>query len=272
MCHSLPCSPTTRSPTSTASAEPSADSITGPTPPPPPPSLPPPLVSALPVEPVSRPSPYLEKLACMPANYLFERPEQRPYVYRPIYYFFYGTLMKPDVLKGVLGLETDPVLRPAKIYGYKIANWGQYKALIDGEPDTEVTGSAYKVRSVEEESKLAYYETNAYALAACEIYFTDHSEGKEDDAHTEFGKTFRYAGDAHTLQQGRFDWALWEMQMGRRLPPAWHRGARRDVQERETEKNEVEQDELREDERVGAGRDGRTRGSSSSNPWALSWE
>ncbi|KAL2173938.1 uncharacterized protein P884DRAFT_264383 [Thermothelomyces heterothallicus CBS 202.75] len=164
--------------------------------------------------------------------------EPQPYTYEPVWYFFYGTLMKPDVLKSVLGLDTEPVLRSAKVYGYELTNWGQYKALVDGEPGMEVTGCAYKVRSVEEEFKLAYYETNAYTLAPCRIYFTDGpAESREEDRA--FGKTFKYAGNAEALKQGRFDRDLWEMQMGRRLPPTWRGGASRDVQQRGVEQKEV---------------------------------
>jgi hypothetical protein len=178
----------------------------------------------------ARPSAYLEKLASMPESYLLERPKPQPYVFQPIYYIFYGTLMKPDILKGVLDLETDVVLRDAKVYGYELTNWGQYKALIDGETGSTVTGRAYLVQSVQHEFKLAHYETNAYELASCNIYFTDDS-GREEDEPV-FGKTFRYAGDAQALKEGRFDRTLWEMLMGARLPPKWHEEAGRDTEQK----------------------------------------
>jgi hypothetical protein len=128
-------------------------------------------------------------------------------------------------------LEADVVLRDAKVYGYELTNWGQYKALIDGETGSTVTGRAYLVQSVEEEFKLAHYETNAYELASCNIYFTDGS-GREEDGPV-FGKTFRYAGDARALKEGRFDRTSWEMQMGARLPPKWHEGASRETEQKE---------------------------------------
>ncbi|SPQ20076.1 dcef45f7-a37a-4e8a-9462-e1f16ed37e11 [Thermothielavioides terrestris] len=140
----------------------------------------------------------------MPENPLFRRLQPPPYAYKPTWYFFYGTLTSPAILRGVLGLESEPVLRSAKTYGYELANWGQYKTLIDSEPGTEVTGRAYMVQSAEQERKLAYYETNAYRLAPCAIYFSDSPDGKADEAPT-IGKTFRYAGDAQALKQGRFD-------------------------------------------------------------------
>ncbi|KAK3331386.1 hypothetical protein B0H66DRAFT_580219 [Apodospora peruviana] len=211
-----------------------SDSGGAPTPPnitrgaPPPPPLPPQLVSARsPPQPAGPPkrSPYLEKLASMPEGYLLQRPKPRSYTYESTYYFFYGTLTKPDILQGVLGLDSEPVLRPAKIYGYELAKWGQYNALIDSKPGTVVTGHAYMVRSVEEEYKLAYYETNAYTLEPCAIYFTDGGGGADGEQHEDdnptYGRTFQYAGDAQALKDGRFDWALWETQMGARLPPKW---------------------------------------------------
>ncbi|KAH6983433.1 hypothetical protein BKA56DRAFT_583695 [Ilyonectria sp. MPI-CAGE-AT-0026] len=165
------------------------------------------------------PSPYLAKLASAPDDWLsqpIEVAEPTPYKYESIYYFFYGTLMRPDIIKGVLDLDADPVLREAKVVGYSLSSWGQYKALVDGESGEEVLGCAFEVQSPEHEFKLAYYEGNAYELAPCLIQFAD---GKE---HVQ-GKTFMYAGDSQALKDGRFDYKLWELQMGMRLPPKWQR-------------------------------------------------
>ncbi|KAM0248443.1 hypothetical protein ACHAP5_003386 [Fusarium lateritium] len=139
-----------------------------------------------------------------------------PHHYEPLYYFFYGTLAKPDMLKQVLDLPHDPKLRHAKITGYSLSSWGQYKALVDGRTGEEVLGCAYQVQSPEHEYKLAYYETNAYELAPCLIHFTDGNEPQQV-----VGRTFMYAGDAQALKDGRFDAKLWELQMGTRLPPGW---------------------------------------------------
>jgi hypothetical protein len=128
-----------------------------------------------------------------------------------VYYFFYGTLMKPNILRGVLGLESDPTTRPATLYGYELANWGQYRTLLDSASDATVVGRAYLVQSVEAAHKLAYYETDAYTLAVCTIRF-DGEPGAVQ------ARTFKYAGDARALREGRFDRALWERQMGQQLP------------------------------------------------------
>ncbi|KXX74295.1 hypothetical protein MMYC01_208558 [Madurella mycetomatis] len=73
------------------------------------------------------------------------------------------------------------------------------------------------VRSVDEEHKLAYYETNAYRLVPCRIHFTDW------EGDPVVGRVFIYAGNAWALKQGRFDRSLWELQMGVQFPPKRNR-------------------------------------------------
>lgn len=188
-----------------------------PTPPPPPPFLSshgvkgeiPPISSSSSLE-TTRPD-SVEKAIAMPTSN------------EPTWYFFYGTLTKPEILKHILDLQEEPFLRSAKVIGYKLASWGQYKALIDGEPGEEVFGVAYKVETIEHQHKLARYETNAYKLHACQIIFTDGMTPTELS-----GNTFMYAGDAVALQAGRFDRVLWEMQMGMRLPDKWRAPMGRD--------------------------------------------
>ncbi|GKZ26587.1 hypothetical protein AbraIFM66951_002814 [Aspergillus brasiliensis] len=130
----------------------------------------------------------------------------------PIYYFFYGTLTSPTQVKRILDLPEEPHLRKAEVTGYAIAKWGDYPALINGNQRQVITGSAYLVKSKEEARKLASYETNAYEVADCIIFFKDEQE--PDKAG---GKVFVYAGDAQALLEGRFDRKLWGKQMGGRL-------------------------------------------------------
>ncbi|OTA95323.1 hypothetical protein M434DRAFT_393898 [Hypoxylon sp. CO27-5] len=144
-----------------------------------------------------------------------------PRKYTPMVYFLYGTLTRPEMLKQVLDLDHKPIMRPAKIIGYSLTKWGDYNALIDGEPGQEVTGMAYEVKSPEHEYNLAYYETNAYELAPCLIDFTD---GKQPGQV--IGSTFKYAGDAVALKESRFDRKLWEFRMGSRLPEKWNENRR----------------------------------------------
>lgn len=195
-----------------------SDSEKAPSKPPTPPPLPP-----TPHRNHERPSPFLAKLASAPKDWLSQPIEDTglaTHHYEPIYYFFYGTLASPDVVKSVLDLKTEPELREAKVIGYSLSLWGQYKALIDGDTDQEVFGRGFWVQSPEDEFKLAYYETNAYELAPCTIYFMDGNEPAQV-----FGRTFMYAGDAEALKDARFDRKLWELQMGMRLPPRWRKGS-----------------------------------------------
>jgi hypothetical protein len=121
--------------------------------------------------------------------------------------------MKPHILQGVLGLDSEPTaLRTAKIYDYELTDWGQYRMLVDN-PGSVVNGCAYWVESAEDAYKLGYYEPNAYVLTTCKIHFNDGS-----DSHPVKGKTFKYAGDAAALKEGRFDRTLWERQMGQKWP------------------------------------------------------
>jgi Gamma-glutamyl cyclotransferase, AIG2-like len=163
-------------------------------------------------------SPFLNSLASAPENYLTDIPDTpyKPPVYEPIYYFFYGTLTQPEILSSVLDLTEPPEFRPARIVGYSLANWGQYRALVDGPQGAIVEGSAYKVRSAEDEYNLAHYETSAYRVAPCCITIIDGGHPAEVS-----GNTFKYAGDAQALREGRFDRKLWELQMGQRLPRTW---------------------------------------------------
>ncbi|KAI9727605.1 MAG: hypothetical protein M1834_008045 [Cirrosporium novae-zelandiae] len=180
--------------------------------PPPPPPLP--LTSQVQLR-ISSPSPFLDKLASAPENYLRDIPTTpyEPPVYEPTFYFFYGTLTKPEVLSRILDLTEPPQLRPAQVEGYSLSSWGQYPALIDGPPGNLVQGFAFQVQTEEDEEKLAYYETKAYECMPCVIAFTDGAEPTKVD-----GNTFMYAGDAVALQEGRFDRKLWERQMGQSLP------------------------------------------------------
>lgn len=143
--------------------------------------------------------------------------------YKPTLYFFYGTLTQSEMLRHVLDISKDQrvTLRPTEIIGCSFTNLGQYRALIDGEPGEEVHGRAYLVTSIEDEQKLARYETSTYEARPCDIYFTDNDVEKrqgEKGGNAVDGMAFKYAGDDKALKVGRFGRFLWEMQMGIRLP------------------------------------------------------
>ena len=107
-------------------------------------------------------------------------------------------------------------MRPAKKTGYAPTNWGQYRALVDGEPGQEVRSHACVVQSSEHELKPARDETNAYEAVPCWIRFTD---GR--DPAQEHGMMFKYAGGDEALKAGGFDRKLWELRMRTRLLGKW---------------------------------------------------
>lgn len=128
--------------------------------------------------------------------------------------------MKPEVLKHVLGAKEEPTLKPARILGYSLASWGQYLALVGGNPGDEVKDYAFEVTSVEDERKLEQYETSAYKVKSRWIYFTSVPT---ENAKEVWEKTFVYAGDSAALKAGRLDRTLWELQTGMRLPNTWRK-------------------------------------------------
>lgn len=154
---------------------------------------------------IESPSPYLQKLKSAPPDTFLnvDTTPVQPQQYEPTYYFFYGTLTKPKILKEISNLPEELVFRPAQIVGYSLTWWGQYRALIDGPQGNVVDGLVFLVPTKEAEDRLARYETDAYEVAYCNITFTDNVE-----PHRVSGKTFRYAGDAKALAAGKFDRSL----------------------------------------------------------------
>lgn len=118
--------------------------------------------------------------------------------------------MDPSFLSEVLNLSEKPILRPAKLVGYSLKLWGPYPALIDGPPEAVVQGMVYEVKSEKHGARLADYETNAYAPAACRIHFTDDEEPIETN-----GTIFKYAGSPLDVEDGEFDLKVWLRRMGR---------------------------------------------------------
>ncbi|KAE8423366.1 hypothetical protein BDV36DRAFT_290502 [Aspergillus pseudocaelatus] len=125
-------------------------------------------------------SPFYTMLQSAPPDYLLQREQPHEHEYPPsypIYYFSYGTLTHPPQLKHILDLLEEPNLRKPELIGYDIAKWGgDYTALINGKQDQVVSGYAYLVKSEEEAEKLAEYETRAYRVASCWIFFRDGAE------------------------------------------------------------------------------------------------
>lgn len=77
-------------------------------------------------------SPFYAMLQSASEDYLLQQEEQHtlPPDF-PVYYFFYGTLTVPSQLQRIIDLPEEPKLRKAEIFGYTIAKWGDYPALIN---------------------------------------------------------------------------------------------------------------------------------------------
>ncbi|KAF5511357.1 hypothetical protein CGCS363_v002530 [Colletotrichum siamense] len=119
-------------------------------------------------------------------------PAQNEY---PVWYFFYGTLADPDVLREQLGVEPD--YREASIKNGSLKTWGgKYKALVDAldAKAPPVKGKAFQVMNREVEETLRTYETDKYEVTRCLIEMADSIEEVR-------GLTFRFAGEADEAEQ-----------------------------------------------------------------------
>lgn len=105
----------------------------------------------------------------------------------PVWYFFYGTLAEPDRLTRLLSLDEQPQLEQAHIQRGVITSWGdgKYQALVDGDAEERVPGSAFSVRSKEDEDILRKYETDKFEVVRSDI-FVEGGEMRK-------GLTFRFS-------------------------------------------------------------------------------
>ncbi|CRG92800.1 hypothetical protein PISL3812_09867 [Talaromyces islandicus] len=158
-------------------------------------------------------SPFIRKLRSAPPGYFYQAPNPPPM--RDLFaaptgpYFFYGTLSDPSMLRDILGLQSEPKLRPAFILGYDCKLWGQYPALVDA-PGSRVKGTVYNVQTVEHGERLAAYETNNYHARPCRIHYLDKEYPPQD-----LGHTFMFVGNVQDLSEGEFDLKVWLKRIGR---------------------------------------------------------
>ncbi|KAL8672107.1 MAG: hypothetical protein Q9168_003413 [Polycauliona sp. 1 TL-2023] len=111
------------------------------------------------------------------------RPAQDEY---PVWYFFYGTLQDPEILRQCLEISDLPEMTPASVRGGILRSWdGKYKALVDGPDSARVDGYAYQVESPEHEDLLRFRETENYEVVRCRIDL--------DGKIGVLGLTFRFA-------------------------------------------------------------------------------
>ncbi|KAF2745041.1 hypothetical protein M011DRAFT_488565 [Sporormia fimetaria CBS 119925] len=121
-------------------------------------------------------------------------------LFQPCYMFFYGTLMDPEVLQGVLELPARPRISKASLQGYRVKMWGPYPVLVsDPFGGGEVAGTVWEVTSEDHFRRLQAYETGNYMWEPLAIRL----ENGEIEGNC---RTFIWAGnpDSSELREGSF--------------------------------------------------------------------
>lgn len=126
--------------------------------------------------------------------------------FEPCAFFFYGTLMDPQVLMVIAMLDDLPDLSNAWVQGYDMKLWnGTYPTLLP-RPDARdrIVGKVWRATSIAQCLRLQRYETSAYESADCDIHLESGEVVK--------GLTFTWARDvaSEELSDGRFDLKHWQ--------------------------------------------------------------
>jgi gamma-glutamylcyclotransferase (GGCT)/AIG2-like uncharacterized protein YtfP len=87
---------------------------------------------------------------------------------KPNWFFFYGTLMNPEQLARVAGLDEKPELLEAAVKNRKLMYWGQFPALCHGEET--IYGVMWYAPTAEIVERLRAYETDAYRETFLRMY------------------------------------------------------------------------------------------------------
>lgn len=121
-------------------------------------------------------------------------------------YFFYGTLMDPDIAQKILGLEAPPAMRPAVVTNRgHLKMWGPFPAFVaDEDPRVDVKGMACEIEGAARKDRLAAYEGQKYAERLCLIHFLSE-DGSTVTGESVFGVVFAWIGDDDELDDGTFD-------------------------------------------------------------------
>ncbi|KAI1417709.1 hypothetical protein F5Y13DRAFT_185041 [Hypoxylon sp. FL1857] len=142
----------------------------------------------------------LSKLAKRVTNGLMGLDAHPSVTFEPFYFFFYGSLQLPRVVKAVCQMNLsgpDPELKAGTIKGWETMMWSIYPALLP-KAGNVVKGLYWKCENPFHVFKLRNYEGQAYRMEFCEIT-TDQGEVIEN------GRVFVSTMDKTELNEGIFD-------------------------------------------------------------------
>ncbi|KAI0146042.1 hypothetical protein F4776DRAFT_609137 [Hypoxylon sp. NC0597] len=118
--------------------------------------------------------------------------------FEPFYFFFYGSLQVPRILRDVCDLGgPEPEMKGASIKDWETKIWGVYPALVP-KAGNVVKGMYWKCEKPDYVGRLCWYESGAYRMEHCTIT-TDEGEVIEN------GRTFVSTLDPSKLKEGTFD-------------------------------------------------------------------
>ncbi|KAK4040313.1 hypothetical protein C8A01DRAFT_46297 [Parachaetomium inaequale] len=133
--------------------------------------------------------------------------------FEPCTFFFYGSLMDPQVLMAVAKLDNQPDLQDVWVEGFEMKMWGgMYPVLLptkttdnNSGASHRIKGKAWRATTMDQCLRLHRYETSAYEAADCRLY---HSGGGEPTK----GLVFVWARDpaSDQLAEGAFDLEHWQ--------------------------------------------------------------
>lgn len=133
----------------------------------------------------------------------------------PYTFFFYGSLMDPQVLMTVAKLDKQPDLQDVWVEGFEMKIWaGVYPVLLPTNNNTDdnsagtrhrIKGKAWHASTIDQCLRLQRYETSAYKATTCRLY---HPGGGEPTN----GLVFVWARDpgSDQLADGGFDLEHWQ--------------------------------------------------------------
>ncbi|KAK3296173.1 uncharacterized protein B0H64DRAFT_397566 [Chaetomium fimeti] len=133
--------------------------------------------------------------------------------FEPCTFFFYGSLMDPQVLMAVAKLDDQPDLQDVWVEGFEMKMWGGIYPVLLPINDTDnnsgashrIKGKAWRATTMDQCLRLQRYETSAYEPADCRLY---HPGGGEPTK----GLVFVWARDpgSNQLAEGVFDLEDWQ--------------------------------------------------------------